>query len=466
MARYFRFSTADLLQQAARDLRTSIELESDLSPLFTPATVDGRRVGNRFAIQPMEGCDGTNEGRPDHLTFRRFERFGAGGAKLVWGEAAAILPTARANPRQLVMDPRFLPEFAELVSRCRAAHRQHVGDDGDLLLGIQLTHSGRYSFEQPVRAFHCPLLDGAMDRPNLPPLLKDEELERLSDDFLAAARVARDAGFDFIDIKQCHRYLLGELLAAVDRPGPYGGPLENRLKFVLALFRRLRAELPDLILATRINVHDGVPYQAGPDGQGVAVPIDERFAGFGNDRNAPQQPNLAEPIAAIDQMRQAGVSLVNVSMGCPYFNPHVLRPAEVPAVDGYLPPENPLLGVDRHFRAAAMVHAAIPGLPIVGSGYSYLQEFLYQAGAANARAGRVTFVGIGRASLAYPDAARDLEQMGRLDRKRICRTFSYCTNLMRAKDHPLGQYPTGCPPFDREVYHDLYEEVKRQRQKP
>ena len=96
-------------------------------------------------------------------------------------------------------------------------------------------------------------------------------------------------------------------------------------------------------------------------------------------------------------------------------------------------------------------------LPVVGSGYSWLQEFVPHAGAANLRDERIAFVGLGRASLAQPDFIQQLREHGKLDRKRICRTFSYCTALMRSKHNALGQFATGCPPFDKEVYGEIWQ---------
>ena len=161
-------------------------------------------------------------------------------------------------------------------------------------------------------------------------------------------------------------------------------------------------------------------------------------------------------------MAGLGVALVNVSMGNPYATPHVVRPYEQPPPDGYQTPEHPLVGVERHVRLAEQVQRAFPHLPIVGSGYSWLQEYLFHAAAANVGAGRITFAGVGRAALPMPDFARQLQENGTLDRKRICRTFSYCTALMRAKHNELGQFPTGCPPFDKEVYGPIWEAAKRQ----
>jgi 2,4-dienoyl-CoA reductase-like NADH-dependent reductase (Old Yellow Enzyme family) len=268
-------------------------------------------------------------------------------------------------------------------------------------------------------------------------------------------------GFDFLDVKQCHRYLLNELLGARNRPGPYGGSFENRTRLAREIFQAIRAAVSGAILATRLNVYDGVPFHKGADGDGVPDPWTVPLAnGWGMSESDPFTPDLTEPLRWVAEMRQLGVQLVNVTMGNPYAQPHFGRPFEYPPPDGYESPEHPLVGVDRHFRVTEAVQRAHPDLPVVGTGYSYLQEFLPSAGAANVRDGRVTLVGVGRASLAQPDWVRQLLDHGKVDRKRVCRTFSYCTALMRAKDHPLGQYPTGCPPFDKEGYGEVWKEVQ------
>ncbi len=465
MSRHFKYKTAADLQRDARERGLDIRLSEDLSPLFQSASVAGRRIGNRLAIQPMEGCDATSDGRPDELTIRRYQRFGAGGAKLLWGEAAAIVPEGRANPRQLVIDQARGDDLARLLDTCRAAHREHCEDDSDLLVGLQLTHSGRYSFARPVLAQHDPVLDpktivdrasGTVASPDFP-LISDSDLDRLQDRYVEAARVAQKAGFDFIDLKQCHRYLLCELLSARTRPGKYGGPFENRTRFIRDLVTRLRNDLPDLIIATRMNVFDGLPYQKAADSLGEplshALPV---LSAWGTNPEDPAQPDLSEPLRLIGDLRQLGVSLLNITAGNPYASPHYTRPFEYPPPDGYESPEHPLIGVDRHFRLTESVQSAFPDLPVVGSGYSWLQAFLPQAGAANLRDARVTFVGVGRASLSHPDFARTLAAGQPLDPKRTCRTFSYCTALMRSKHNEMGQFPTGCPPFDKPVYGPIW----------
>ncbi|MGE3819520.1 MAG: NADH:flavin oxidoreductase [Isosphaeraceae bacterium] len=470
MSRDFKYKTADALADDARRRGLDVTLQEDLAPLAAPIVVAGRTVGNRLAIQPMEGCDGAPDGAPGELTVRRYERFGAGGAKLIWGEAAAVVPEARANSRQLLATEVHLAGLSGLVQTCRDAHRREWGDDSDLLIGLQLTHSGRYSVPTPILAMRDPLLDprtiidkarGLRAGPDTP-TLSDEALDRLQDRYAEAARVAFRAGFDFVDLKQCHRYLLNELLASRERPGKYGGPFENRTRFLRELIPRLRDENPGGLIATRLNVFDGVPFQMnGPDAPGVPCAFETPVTScWGTREDDPFQEDLREPIEWIGQLGRLGVSLVNVTMGNPYASPHILRPFEYAPVDGYLSPEHPLIGVDRHFRLTAAVSQAHPDLAVVGSGYSWLQAFAFQAGASNVARGRTSFVGIGRGSLSQPDFGRHVLRGEPLDPKRICRTFSYCTALMRSKHHPLGQFPTGCPPFDKSVYGPIWDEAK------
>jgi 2,4-dienoyl-CoA reductase-like NADH-dependent reductase (Old Yellow Enzyme family) len=459
MSQFFKYkSVADLEAENAR-LGIDLRFSDDLSPLFRPIVVGGRTLGNRWCIHPMEGCDGEPDGRPGELTFRRYRRFGAGGAKLIWGEACAVTDDGRANPRQIVLNESTRADFARMVAHCREAHRVANGDDADLLFGLQLTHSGRYSYRRPIIATHDPLLVGRYKVTADTPLASDDELKALVDAYVASAKLAVEVGFDFLDVKQCHRYLLNELLGARNRPGPYGGSYENRTRLGREIFQAVRAAVPShVVLATRLNVFDGVAFTAVGEPVPHAPPLPN---GWGLSEADPLTPDLTEPLRWVADMRTLGVTLVNVTMGNPYAQPHFGRPFEYPPPDGYESPEHPLIGVDRHFRATAAIQQANPDLAVVGTGYSYLQEFLPQAGAANVRDNRVSLVGVGRATLAQPDWVRQLLDHGRLDRKRVCRTFSYCTALMRAKDHPLGQYPTGCPPFDKEAYGDVWKEVQQ-----
>jgi 2,4-dienoyl-CoA reductase-like NADH-dependent reductase (Old Yellow Enzyme family) len=471
LARYFKFHSLDDLGAECQRLGLGLRFREDFAPLFQPVRIGPLQAGNRLCIQPMEGCDGTPDGRPGELTFRRYQRFGDGGAKLIWGEATAVVEEGRANPRQLLINDRTAPDLERLVRECRQAHRAAFGADDDLIVGLQLTHSGRYSYRRPLLAFRDPILDArtVVDRTTGRtvdgdyPILDDDYLKRLANHYVAAARLAYRAGFQFVDVKQCHRYLLNELLAAKTRPGPYGGILENRTRLAREIVGRVREEVPGLVVASRMNVYDGFPFRKIPGGEEAepcpwTAPVQNAWGASETD---PFQPDLTEPAWWIGEMARLGVALVNVTMGNPYAAMHVTRPFEYPPPDGYETPEHPLVGVDRHLRLAGHLQQQFPDLPMVGSGYSYLQEFLPHAAAANVADGRITFAGVGRAALPMPDFARQIREQGRLDRKRICRTFSYCTALMRAKHNEHGQFATGCPPFDKEVYGPLWEQAKK-----
>lgn len=488
MARYFKYKIAEDVRAEAAGWGNSLPVSDDVSILFQPTAIGRMTLGNRLCIQPMEGCDGTIDGAPDELTFRRYRRFGAGGAKLIWGEATAIDEAARMNPRQLLLNEQTAAALEQMLAGCRRAHREACGNDTDLAVGLQLTHSGRFSYRRPQLVTHDALLDpltldkstGRFVDPSYP-LLSDDDLRHIEDQYLVAARLAARIGCDFVDIKQCHRYLLSELLAARQRPGIYGGSLENRTRLVRNVIGRIRSELPDLTIVTRLNVYDGIPYvrhdrwqrtygtagaasETASDSIGIPVPHSLPIeTSFGVDANDHLKMDLDEPRQLATWLREWGVSAINVTMGNPYANPHVVRPAEFAPVDGYDAPEHPLIGVLRHFDATAAIQQAVAGFPVIGSGYSWLQDFAMQAAAGNIRDQRCSIVGLGRASLSHPDFARQLQEHGTLNRKLICRTFSYCTNLMRTKDHPLGQYPTGCPPFDKEVYGPLWKEIEQKR---
>src|SRR3990172_242175 len=475
MARYFKYKTPDDLVADAAKLGHSLAVSNDFSALFQPVAVGPRRAGNRLAVQPMEGCDGTLDGLPDELTFRRYQRFGGGGAKLLWCEATAISDEGRMNPRQLWIHERSASALEQMLSGCRQAHRDVFGSTDDLIVGLQLTHSGRFGFRRPLVATRDPLLDPlTIDKStgkrldDSYPLLSDDDLERIADQYVEAARWTSKIGADFIDLKQCHRYLLSELLAAKNRPGKYGGSLENRTRLVRNVILRIREELPDLVIASRMNAYDGIPYRGeGPEFVGRPCPPSLPLqVAFGTDPHNHLREDLSEPIELARLLRDWGVQLLNVSAGTPYANPPVLRPAEFPPVDGYHAPEHPRRGGWRHFRIARRIQAAVPDVPVMGSGYSWLQEFAVHAAAANVAGGDVAIAGFGGAPLALPAFSKYLHEHGQLNRKTVCRTFSYCTNLMRAKDHPLGQYPTGCPPFDKETYGPLWNEVQSKRKSP
>ena len=420
------------------------------SPLLRSLEVEGTRVGNRFCILPMEGWDGTIAGAPGDLTVRRWRNFGASGAKLIWGgEAVAVRPDGRANPHQLLMSAENMPALESLREALVRAHRDRFGPlaDRDLCVGLQLTHSGRFARPraqdrpEPLTAYAHPLLDRRFPRGTR--ILSDDELDILVENFVVAAQRAQSVGFRFVDVKHCHGYLGHELLSARDRPGRYGGSLENRTRFLREIVAGIRAEAPGLEIGVRLSVFDSVPWRKAADGVGVPEASTAGYrAAFGLLEDERLEEALDDARAFCGVLGTLGVRFVCATAGSPYSNPHLQRPALFPPTDGYLPPEDPLVGVARQIEATARLKAAFPGLILVGSGYSYLQEWLPNVAQRVVRGGGADFVGLGRMALSYPDLPADVEAGAPLQRKKICRTFSDCTSA------PRNGLVSGCFPLD------------------
>ena len=418
------------------------------SPLAHPYRYRDRLISNRFAVLPMEGWDGESDGNPTELTRRRWRRFGESGAKLIWGgEAVAVRADGRANARQLVINAHTFAGIAGLRKTLLDAHRSRFGVGDDPLIGLQLTHSGRFcrphgSQLEPLILYRHPLLERSFPIDADSRVMSDGEIDGLIEDFARAAVLAQRAGFDFVDIKHCHGYLGHEFLSAVTRPGKYGGSFANRTRFLRNCVERIRAAAPSLDIGLRLSALDWAPMRSGPDGVGEPMPWpgDYPFA-FGGDGSG-SGVDLAEPRRLLDLCRRLDIQLLCITVGSPYYNFHIQRPAFFPPSDGYRLPEDPLVGVARHIRITGQLKAACPDLTIVGSGYSYLQDWLPNVAQAAVARGLTDFVGLGRMALSYPQLPADLLSGNALQRKRICRTFSDCTTAPRAS------LVSGCYPLD------------------
>jgi NADPH2 dehydrogenase len=423
------------------------------SPLAEPIAIGGFTVGNRWCIHPMEGWDAHADGSPSELTLRRWRNFGRSGAKLIWGgEAAAVQPAGRANPQQTLATRSNAAGLAALLAELQAAHRQQFGSLDGLLVGLQLTHSGRFCRPhdrrlEPRIAYHHPLLDAkfGIDPADDSVLWTDAQLHQLIDDYVTAAGVAREAGYQFVDIKACHGYLLHEFLSARSRPGEFGGSFAGRTRLLTTIIERVRQVYPGLLVLVRLSVFDLPPYATSRE---VGRPMDYEALlpysfGFGTNPGAPLEYDLTEPIELLRKLHALGVAAVNLSCGSPYYNPHIQRPAIFPPSDGYQPPEDPLVGVARQIHAARACKQAVPELPMVGTAYSYLQDYLPHVAQALVRAGWIDLVGLGRMVLSYPELPHDCLTHAQLARKLICRTFSDCTTA------PRNGLASGCYPLDR-----------------
>jgi 2,4-dienoyl-CoA reductase-like NADH-dependent reductase (Old Yellow Enzyme family) len=423
------------------------------SPLAQPLQAGEWSIANRFCILPMEGWDGGPDGRPSQNTFRRWRRFGLSGAKLIWGgEAVAVRHDGRANPNQLMISRDTLPDFIRLREELCATHLQSAGSVDGLVIGLQLTHSGRYAKPDSKTAYASTL---AYDHPLLNPrvrlpvpsgrVISDEELDALVEDFILTAGLAQEAGFDFVDVKLCHGYLGHELLSAFDRPGRYGGSFENRTRFPRAIIQGIQARVPGLGVGVRLSAFDFIPYRPGPGSVGVPdwgpfAPGRYPFA-FGGDGSG-MGIDLSEPIAFVRMLQGLGVRLVCITAGSPYYSPHIQRPAYFPPSDGYLPPEDPMVGVARLLGVVQTMKTACPGMIFTGSAYTALQDWLPNVAQGAVRRGWTDLVGLGRMVLAYPELPADVLAGRPLRRKQICRTFSDCTTA------PRGGLVSGCYPLD------------------
>jgi 2,4-dienoyl-CoA reductase-like NADH-dependent reductase (Old Yellow Enzyme family) len=427
------------------------------SPLAAPVEIDGMKIGHRLAVHPMEGWDCERDGRPSENTKRRWRRFGLSGAKLVWGgEACAVRPDGRANPKQLIMTEQSMGDIAAMRESVIAAHKEATGGEDNVVIGLQLTHSGRFckpndntKFESMI-AYRHPLLDRKFGVPADRKPMSDDEIKRLIEDFVVAAKRAQATGFDFVDIKHCHGYLAHEFLSAVDRDGAYGGSLENRTRFLREVVEGIRAEAPGLKMGVRLSAFDSVPFKpdparSAPGALGPGIPEEHatpyRYA-FGANKDNPLEYDLTETKAFFEILRGLGIRFVNVTAASPYYNPHIIRPALYPPSDGYHPPEDPFVGVMRQLEVVRELKKAFPDFCLMGSGYTYLQDFFPNVAQAVVSRGWVDLVGLGRMVLAYPELPLDILQGRAPNKKRYCRTFSDCTTA------PRNGIVSGCYPLD------------------
>ena len=451
-------------QEHIHSLGLAIPCDSELqagsdAPLAQPLSRGGIKIGNRIAVHPMEGWDGTADGSPSERTINRWKKFGQSGAKLIWGgEAVAVSHQGRANPNQLVIAKHRLDELAGLRNVLIEEHRQTTGSSEGLVMGLQLTHSGRYcrpnTYNQPEPRilYHHPILDRKLGLSADFPVLTDGEIDAIIEDFHRAGKMAQELGFDFVDIKHCHGYLGHEFLGAHTREGKYGGSFENRTRFLREVVAGIRSHAPGLHIGVRVSAFDTVPFRPDPSrsangklGPGIPESHDNLIPyvwGFGVNPARPTEVDLAETIQFLALLEELSIRLVNITGGSPYYNPHIQRPALYPPSDGYQPPEDPLVGVALHMQVARQLKQLFPNLLIVGTAYSYLQDFLPHVAQAAVREGWVDAVGLGRMILTYPEILWDAAHGNDIQHKRVCRTFSDCTTA------PRNGLPSGCYPLD------------------
>ena len=426
----------DELQDKLDKLGCTLPMSDDLSVLSEPLTFGRTKtftLPNRFVVQPMEGFDSGPEGVPSELAFRRYERFASGGAGMIWFEATAVCAEGRCNSQQLWLHEKSADRFAALEEKTRSLAKKKFGHD--IVTIIQLTHSGRYSKpirgqRAPIIAQHSGILDPHWYIPEDYPLITDDDLDRLQDNFVAAAKLAAKCGFDGVDIKSCHGYLVNELHGAHTREGKYGGSFENRTRFLRETIDRIRNEVPSIFATTRMNAYDGVKYPWG----------------FGVDKDNFEQWDLTEPKLLAKMLVDLGAPLLNIATGNPYFNPHCNRPY-AKQIRGVTPHEEyPLLGVVRYVNIVREMQESLPKLPMFGAGTAWLRHLVPKVATGMIQKGYAKLFGYGRTAFAYPDMPLDIMENGAMSVDKNCMACSGCTELMRA------EMPTGCVIRDKDYY--------------
>ncbi len=435
MKRNVYLSEKDFFAQQ-EELGTALPYSQSTAVLAEEFKIGEKTVPNRLVCQAMEGCDGTPTGEPDVLTKRRYERFAKGGAGLIWFEATAVLPEGRANPRQLYINDGNVDSFKAQVEEIKEAALKANGKEPIVIM--QATHSGRYSkpngVPEPIIAYNNPIFE--KDAPIDPSrIATDEYLDKVGEALVKGALLAEKAGFDGVDIKCCHRYLNSELLSAFEREGRYGGSFENRTRLLRESVKgAIESCSSSFLVSSRLNVYDGFPYPYG----------------FGVKKGADIEVDLTEAERLIKELYALGVRILNITMGNPYFNPHVNRPF---AAGGYTAEEHPLQGVERVLKGTEQLKRAVPEMAIICSAISYLGVAAPNVVAAFIEKGGFDFAGFGRTIFANPDFANDIIKNGQLNSQKLCICCSKCTEIMRKP----GGTP-GCVIRDTDVYMPIYKE--------
>ncbi len=441
----FNFGSLQELKDKIQALGLQLPCTEDLSPLAAPVKIGGRTAPNGMAVLPMEGCDALPDGGVSELLRSRYLRFCAGGAGLIWWEACAVVPEGRANELQMMLTDENAADYAALLEECNWAAEEKNGVRPVHIL--QLTHSGRYSrpvghIPAPIVPQRDPILDERTGVRDDSAVCSDNYLDSLPARYAHSALLARQAGFDGVDIKACHRYLMSELLASHTRHGKYGGSFENRTRLLLDAVAAVRKVCgPDFIIACRFNVFDAHPYPYG----------------FGQQKDGDVWAfDGTEPMRLAEALVGAGVQLLSNSAGNPYYiYPQVTRPFDTSSQGIPIPQEHPLQSVERLFSFTALVQQAAGQVPVIGNGYTWLRQYAPYFGAANIARGACRMVGFGRGSIAYPDAPYDILHGG-MQPQKCCVACSRCTQIMR--DH--GR--TGCVIRNGAVYAPLYRQYRAQ----
>lgn len=432
----FHYKTLEDVKAKAAELGLTLPFAEDTHALATPLAVRNILFPNRMGIAPMEGADSLPDGSPSDYTTRRYVKEAVGGAAIIWFEAISIVEEGRSSQTQLLLTKDNLAAYQKLTAAVKEAGMKANGYAPYLIL--QANHSGRYSNPYnkpaPMIAYRHPELEQYRIADDSC-IVSDDYLKGLEEKFGEAAALAKQAGFDAVDIKSCHGYLLAELSSAYTRPGPYGGSYENRTRLLKnAILAAKPYEDDSFMVTARLGVYDGYAYPYG----------------FGVSEGSGLTPDLTEPIRLVAELhRDYGLDLIGLTMGNPYATTHVTRPFDA---GKYPPDEHPFEGLARMIHGIGAVKKAVPGIAVLGSAPTYLRQFadLYAAGAVEQ--GLCDGMLFGRMAFADPDFANEILHTGRIDPGRVCLTCGKCGDLIRAHK------PTGCVIRDSKTFMPFYRE--------
>ena len=432
----FHYKTLEDVKAKAAELGLTLPFAEDTHALATPLTVRNIPFPNRMGIAPMEGADSLPDGSPSDYTTRRYAKEAVGGAAIIWFEAISIVEEGRSSQTQLLLTKDNLAAYQKLTAAVKEAGMKANGYAPYLIL--QANHSGRYSNPDnkpaPMIAYRHPELEQYRIADDSC-IVSDDYLKGLEQKFGEAAALAKQAGFDAVDIKSCHGYLLAELSSAYTRPGPYGGSYENRTRLLKnAILAAKPYEDDSFMVTARLGIYDGYAYPYG----------------FGVSEGSGLTPDLTEPIRLVAELhRDYGLDLIDLTMGNPYATTHVTRPFDA---GKYPPDEHPFEGLARMIHGIGAVKKAVPGIAVLGSAPTYLRQFadLYAAGAVEQ--GLCDGMLFGRMAFADPDFANEILHTGRIDPGRVCLTCGKCGDLIRAHK------PTGCVIRDSKTFMPFYRE--------
>lgn len=432
----FHYRSLEDIKERAAQLNVLLPFAKDTKVLAQPLHVRNIVFPNRLGIAPMEGADSTPEGAPSELTLRRYIKDAIGGSSVIWFEAISIVEEGRSSKTQLLLTKDTLDAFKQMTAAVKEAGMKANGYAPYLVM--QANHSGRYSNPgnrpAPLIAYRHPILEQYRPADDSC-IVTDDYLKGLEVKFGEAAKLAKEAGFDAIDIKSCHGYLLTELTSAYNRPGEYGGCYENRVRLLKNGIRAAKVyEDNSYMVTSRLGIYDGYAYPLG----------------FGVSPESGEAPDLSEPIRLVREMHdELGLDMIDLTMGNPYATTHVTRPYNVGM---YVPEEHPFVGVSRMIRGIGAVKKAVPEMTVWASSPSYMREYadLYTAGAVEE--GLCDGMLFGRMAFADPDFANEITKQGRIDPNRVCLACGKCGELIRAHK------PTGCVVRDSSTYIPFYKE--------